>query len=241
MKTCKKCGVTKALAEFNHDKHKRDGRATWCKRCACAVSADYQRRNKAKCHARKMAWARRNHERLAPIRREQERRRIWLRGPVQYTDAYRARARAYYHKRKERDPSCASKAKLKRLERMGEIIRSGTDADRRAVFQAADGRCVYCLVRSSALALEHIFPVSVGGHDAPYNWAAACKSCNSSKRDALPRDWIIWRLGMAGFVRLLPMIWAAERGHDAAGYTTPCIGPRSRPPIIEREALTCQD
>jgi hypothetical protein len=43
MKTCNKCNVSKPLAEFSKDKHKRDGLDTICKACRKAYYEDWRR------------------------------------------------------------------------------------------------------------------------------------------------------------------------------------------------------
>ena len=36
-KRCSRCKKMKALAEFNRDNHRKDGRQTWCRECASAA------------------------------------------------------------------------------------------------------------------------------------------------------------------------------------------------------------
>ena len=51
------------------------------------------------------------------------------------------------------------------------------------VLRLDDYTCVYCGVRSTQLAVDHLIPRSLGGADLLPNLAAACKSCNSKKGD----------------------------------------------------------
>ncbi|MBN2644972.1 MAG: HNH endonuclease [Desulfuromonadaceae bacterium] len=55
----------------------------------------------------------------------------------------------------------------------------------------AAGRCYYCgaQVPASELTLDHIVPLVRGGHSTKGNCVAACKECNSKKKDLLPSEW----------------------------------------------------
>ena len=50
------------------------------------------------------------------------------------------------------------------------------------------GSCVYC--GKIASTVDHITPLARGGHEAIYNLAPACRSCNLSKSDLLLYEWI---------------------------------------------------
>lgn len=57
---------------------------------------------------------------------------------------------------------------------------------RRAVFARDDYRCQYCGTRADSI--DHVVPRSRGG---PYDWenlAAACRRCNTAKRDRTPDE-----------------------------------------------------
>jgi hypothetical protein len=49
-----------------------------------------------------------------------------------------------------------------------------------AILAAADGRCAYCGKRRK-LTMDHVIPISKGGHHTASNVIAACGPCNSSK------------------------------------------------------------
>ena len=46
-------------------------------------------------------------------------------------------------------------------------------------------RCVWCL-ELKPLTIDHLVPLSRGGHHTASNIVGACKSCNSSKKDKMP-------------------------------------------------------
>lgn len=53
--------------------------------------------------------------------------------------------------------------------------------------------CRYCGTRSPSVALEidHVIPRIHGGTDDAWNLTAACRPCNSEKRDGIPSEEII--------------------------------------------------
>jgi 5-methylcytosine-specific restriction endonuclease McrA len=57
---------------------------------------------------------------------------------------------------------------------------------RRAVFARDDYRCQYC--GNQADSIDHVVPRSRGGRDVWDNLAAACRPCNSAKRDRTPDE-----------------------------------------------------
>lgn len=57
---------------------------------------------------------------------------------------------------------------------------------RRAVFARDEYRCQYC--GRGADSIDHVLPRSRGGGDGWDNLAAACRSCNSAKRNRTPAE-----------------------------------------------------
>ncbi len=60
---------------------------------------------------------------------------------------------------------------------------AGMALNRRAVFMRDGGRCQYC--DAAAESIDHVIPRSKGGTHTWENLVAACRSCNSRKRDRL--------------------------------------------------------
>lgn len=61
-----------------------------------------------------------------------------------------------------------------------------TAMSRRAIFARDDHRCQYCGGRADSI--DHVMPRSRGGQHAWENVAAACRSCNLTKRDRTPDE-----------------------------------------------------
>ena len=55
----------------------------------------------------------------------------------------------------------------------------------------ATGLCHYCGGRfvPAELTLDHVVPLVRGGRSSKGNCVAACKDCNTRKRDMLPTEW----------------------------------------------------
>jgi 5-methylcytosine-specific restriction endonuclease McrA len=54
--------------------------------------------------------------------------------------------------------------------------------------KVSGGVCYYCkkVVPPGDLTMDHLIPLSVGGKSVKNNLVAACKECNSKKKDKLP-------------------------------------------------------
>lgn len=61
---------------------------------------------------------------------------------------------------------------------------------REAVFARDDYTCAYCGQRGGRLECDHVVPVSRGGSHDEDNLTTACFTCNRSKRDKLPEEWV---------------------------------------------------
>ena len=57
--------------------------------------------------------------------------------------------------------------------------------------KCSQGRCYYCAKSCApqALTMDHIVPLSKGGHSTKINIATACKECNNAKKSYLPTEW----------------------------------------------------
>lgn len=62
---------------------------------------------------------------------------------------------------------------------------------RQSVYQRDGGRCRYCnrILTLQTMQCDHVEPLARGGLSVIENLAAACKSCNSSKRDRSVSEW----------------------------------------------------
>ncbi len=61
---------------------------------------------------------------------------------------------------------------------------------KRSTFRDCGRRCVYCstILGLDITTLDHVFPLSRGGTNAPGNLVAACQQCNQLKGSLLPQE-----------------------------------------------------
>lgn len=61
---------------------------------------------------------------------------------------------------------------------------------RSSVFTRDDFTCVYCGQRGGYLECDHVIPISRGGSNDISNLVTACFTCNRSKRNKTPEEWL---------------------------------------------------
>lgn len=61
---------------------------------------------------------------------------------------------------------------------------------RASIFERDQFTCQYCGAAGGKLECDHVFPVSRGGSHDPENLKTACFSCNRSKRNKTPDEWM---------------------------------------------------
>lgn len=76
----------------------------------------------------------------------------------------------------------------------------------------ASGPCVYC--GSAADTVDHVRPLSRGGHEAEYNLVPACGPCNYSKHNRLLTEWDPVRVAHGA---AQSFVVAAELGRELSG------------------------
>lgn len=101
---------------------------------------------------------------------------------------------------KYKDPKYRAKRnkyKYVRQARIENLPHDFTEEDWAEALELFDGVCAYC--GDEWKCQEHFIPVTLGGGYEIGNIVPACKSCNSSKRDKHPCDW----LGMRKYLDVL--------------------------------------
>ncbi len=65
--------------------------------------------------------------------------------------------------------------------------------------RCARGMCYYCRRPTDPrdLTMDHIVPLSRGGRSVKGNVVAACKACNSKKKQLLPMEWAAYVAGVS--------------------------------------------
>lgn len=175
------------------------GFQSWCRRCARAASLKSDRQNPAGQQARQEKY------RATPAGKEKLRERQRLER-LNFPERVRQRRRQWYLDHPERTVElrragyCRLKDVVMGRNRNRRALKKGsvgqhTAADVRAQMESQEGRCFYCrhpldFGRPRAVHVDHFIPLTRGGGNGPDNIVVACQTCNSSKVDKLPWDWM---------------------------------------------------
>lgn len=164
-KRCCGCKRTKPLEAFYRNRAEADGRHHTCRECEQKREARRRQKRERRQYMTEYLkkWKEENAGYFSEwVAKNPERRRSQSR--------YRVRQ---YHERK--------RAAISQL----------TLAQWEWLLEQSDHRCVYCGRHESevgTLHMEHIKPVSRGGHFTVHNIRPACKSCNSRKGGRTPLE-----------------------------------------------------
>lgn len=157
MKTCTKCGLDKSTDDFYVD-NRRNGLRSWCKPCTC-VGTKGNRENRL--------------DRDAIVKRDYLRRRM-------QEPEFRAQRNANWSAWNLNHPELYQGRRLRRKENEGVCSDIDSFVDYSAILYT--DVCSYCGA-TDKITVDHINPVISGGSEEWDNLTAACKSCNSGKRD----------------------------------------------------------
>lgn len=143
------------------------------------VEAEWRERNRDRYLAQQREKDRRYYQRNAEKRKAWERERYW-----QDPERRRAQARAYLKTEKGRASKARSHNKRKRL------LEGAVQEPylRSEITERDNWTCYLCggHIEPDDLHIDHIQPLSLGGHDTPWNVAATHAACNLSKRNRFP-------------------------------------------------------
>lgn len=203
MRTCKGCGFTGDIELFEKCSTGKDGRRNRCKRCAVAKARGWQVSNPERFAGNGLRWKAEHPEKAQDIRRgvyARNREKVCAASREWYwNNAERAKAAAmerYFRdpqRSRERNREWArrnpERAKAIRLVATRQYIarKKSAPGDGVSVNQWLDrisefnGCCAYCVVESAVLDMEHMDPLSRGGHHDIANVVPSCKVCNSRK------------------------------------------------------------
>ena len=230
---CTKCGEMKGPGAFRRNAKGRDGLDTWCKTCATAYNVRWRAENAEKVreyHVRYRAERKNDPEYREKERERDARRRAERKNDPEYREKARKRAARYYAENKDKvrernarwraenpDKVRAKKRKRRALKRR--VYHAPyTEAD---ILAGNGGMCRYCDTEK-ATTLDHFIPIAWGGDDAPWNLIGACASCNSSKADRDPYEWMASRgidldaweaRHIAGWFELPAELWESVRSY----------------------------
>ncbi len=210
-KMCTKCRTEKDLSEFYADKRNKDGVRSRCKTCVIdesrqyrichaeeerAYKFEYNRhyyvKNKDKIRVNKAAYYANNKEQLREISRKYQ---------LAHCEENKKHCKDYYEANKENErqrvlrwhkehPEAHRAACARRRARKLQAGGDHTAEDIQRQGECQKWRCWWCGKKcKKQYHVDHLVPLSQGGHNGPSNIVIACPRCNLSKHDNLPSDW----------------------------------------------------
>ena len=179
MKTCTKCGETKALTEFHKDKRARLGRRSACKNCIKASDKARYEANKEEKKAYSKAYREANPEKVKACKK------AWYEANPEKA---KASDKAWYEVNKE-------KVKTRQLSPVGKFSQYKSSAKKRDIpflieYKQFEGLyqqpCAYCGAEIKTIGLDRI------DSSGPYhidNVVPCCWSCNKDKGTKTLEEW----------------------------------------------------
>jgi 5-methylcytosine-specific restriction endonuclease McrA len=211
MKKCARCSHEKSTAEFYRDGKRPDGLRPWCKACCNSDNRKRAERDPEKHHKlarnRANAWYARNPEHAAALARtryatmsETQKDKRRARGKRHKTnwrnanrDASRELARIGTRKWRERHPERADESSRRNASNRRAWKRFGADkitaSQWEQIVNIFGGVCAYCK-KALRLGMDHFVPLSRGGRHVISNLVPCCRSCNCSKNNSDPFEWM---------------------------------------------------
>lgn len=192
-KTCTKCKDWKLFVEFFRDRSKLDGLTTICKVCKRALNKAWDKSNSEKLRIDKHAYYQANRERILAKRKVEYERML-----IEDEPRLRARQR---EERKRRSSVKQRKAKKRwrdaKRQTNPEVLRhyarqhharkraqttnGGIALEAWYEICASFGFCCIACGTKTALEMDHVVPLSMGGEHQIENVQPLCRSCNASK------------------------------------------------------------
>ena len=150
-KTCKHCGQTKPVAEFQKRAASADGLQHWCRVCNYAAQQDWKKRNHDKIRGQRKRSAIKRREKYAT--------------DGEHREAVKAQVRAYRQSLSVEERQRRDRAGMLR-QQYGLTVEQFEE-----MRQLQDGKCPLCLRTPKVLAVDH-------DHETGKVRGLLCKSCN---------------------------------------------------------------
>lgn len=190
MKACTQCLATKALTEFPRDGGARDGHRSNCKACQSVRNRQQYEAHREKRLAYRHAYYSANREKLIEEMRaydEANREAKFARGRA-WREAHGEEAAANTRAWRAANPEkCRGYAQLKRARKRAA---PSERIDPAKVYARDEGFCGICKEATDPndWHLDHVVPLSRGGHHTYNNVQVAHPRCNIRKGAKLPQE-----------------------------------------------------
>lgn len=188
---CTKCKLEKLLSEFNNDKKGKYGKRSLCKKCESQKRKKYYQKYAEERKAYRKQYYQENKE--TENRQSEKYRKSHLEKFREYDKKYRnkpakkkmaqERKRKWYH-----TPRGRQLEKARKYRRRLQIKATQQPYDFEKICDKYGNICLRCK-KKRKLTVDHVIPLSKGGHDTEQNVQPLCKHCNCIKRDKLGKEW----------------------------------------------------
>lgn len=219
-KICRLCNRTylPTFDNFHRDRQKKDKQCYYCKSCTISRASAYANLHRTEAIGRVNQWRAKNPAKVHGYQRayrlnnrekERERGRVYrskhrdkkhesherwrMKNPSKQRDAIRNWQR--------KNPDRGRLAAHRRRSRKRELPATFNEAQWKFSVEYFNGVCAYCgnppsfFDHNRVLQQEHFVPLVKGGSFSVENILPACQSCNYSKGDQDPEEWVIKRFG----------------------------------------------
>lgn len=203
MRHCRKCGVSKPLADFHRDRTSADGYCSRCKNCRVAAYANTREaalvRQCRRCRLDKPSSDfhrdRQRSDGLSPYCKscilayhstivdvKARRNREWQKANAEKVTGY---TRKWYRGNRE----VARQNARRRRARVGRARGKHTFSDWRALCDWFGNACLSCGKAEETLHADHVVPITKGGSNFIDNIQPLCGRCNASKGNRRDTDY----------------------------------------------------
>ncbi len=168
---------------FHRHKKNKDGLANACKECAKARAAKWYADNPEQAAKSRSEYAKANRASANAANR-----RYYARLDKAGKERKLKHTRNWYHRDIEKSRMYM---RLRAHERRvaGGVTIKQSDIDLQ--FRSQKGKCWYCGKElGKQFDIDHLTPISRGGGNQPENLVIACISCNRSKNNKTPAEWL---------------------------------------------------
>jgi 5-methylcytosine-specific restriction endonuclease McrA len=208
-KHCPACKGVLPVAEFSRESKRKDGLSVYCKAC----NKQRFEVNKERIQEQRRRFREANRDALREQykkfraghqeRKNEQNKRSYASHKdraIKYMEQYRKNNRETLNENKrqyyktEQGKMVARAAHSKRKSLKINAIGTHTAQDIAVQFEKQHGQCHWCKKKfisgKNAYHVDHVIPLSRGGSNDPSNLVLACPTCNLSKNNRLPHEWI---------------------------------------------------
>ena len=214
-RTCTKCNKTfpATIEFFRAEKRTKVGLQSICKICQNKYNSEYNKNqeNKNRHRINQSIWAKNNPDKIKNSAKKwannniekvrEYKRASYHRNPDHQKEKSKQWYYANYEKATERNKIYnkefrkthaeyyRSKCRNRRAS-INNSIGTHSDKDIEIIYKQQKGKCYYCKIKLNGIYdVDHIVPISRGGHNDPSNLVISCSRCNTSKGSKLLHEW----------------------------------------------------